>query len=184
MRRVVFGVVADQFAAQRIAACVRLEGLGVLLRVLERLAQREVEVKAVIVDEVGTRKLRAHRRDVIAAETISLEVGEAPPHFPETRRQFYAAPVGVDALGILARGFQRVPQAHPDARLLRIIREHGFVLRNRFLELADAPEYRRLEIAQARVGGIFGEQTSALRARRARACSPGAASSRSFAAPP
>ena len=53
---------------------------------------------------------------------------------------------------------QRVPETHPDARLLRVVREHRPVLRDGFLELADAAEDRRLEIAQPGIRRIVGEQ--------------------------
>ena len=47
-----------------VALGVVVEGLRVLRRVLERLAEREVEVEAVLGREVVARKLGAHRREV------------------------------------------------------------------------------------------------------------------------
>ena len=57
------------------------------------------------------------------------------------------------------------------------------ILRDGLFVLADAPEDRRLEIAQPGIGRLVGEQVARPRAARLRACSAGAASWRSSGAP-
>ena len=47
---------------------VVMEGVGVLAAVLERLAEREVEVKAVLGTQIRARQLRAHLQRLRALE--------------------------------------------------------------------------------------------------------------------
>ena len=60
---------------------------GPVALVLERLAERVVEVQPVVVAELAAAELRLHGRDFLGLEPARLEVGEAPPGFAETRRQ-------------------------------------------------------------------------------------------------
>jgi hypothetical protein len=73
------GVVVEPLATQRIALAVVLEGLLETSGVLEGLAEREVQVEAVLRAQVVARQRGAHRLDVRVAEADRLEVGQAPP---------------------------------------------------------------------------------------------------------
>ena len=61
------------------------ERLVAAAEVVERLAQRELEVEAVIVLQAVALKRLLHRRDVVFGEPNRLEVGQAPPRFAERR---------------------------------------------------------------------------------------------------
>ena len=79
----VVGVVPQIRSSHGIAGRVLFERRRVVLEVLERLAEREVEVHAVLEPEVVTQELRAHRGDVVLAETEGLQVREAPVRLAE-----------------------------------------------------------------------------------------------------
>src|SRR6202044_78031 len=63
---------------QRVAALIVSPGVGWLASILERLAQRKTQMPAVL--EIGRRGglLLGHPRHFVFAESIVLEVGEAP----------------------------------------------------------------------------------------------------------
>src|SRR5262249_49572755 len=70
--------VANSAAAAIVALRVVLERRGIVARVLERLAHREVEVIAVLVDEIGARELSPHGGEIGIGEAEGLEIREAP----------------------------------------------------------------------------------------------------------
>src|SRR6185436_2736936 len=78
--RGLLGVVAHQLAAQRVAARVLIERRRVFAHVFERLAEREMEMEAVVVGEIFALDLRTHGGDVIGREAEGLEVRETPPY--------------------------------------------------------------------------------------------------------
>ena len=57
-------------------------GCGVAL-VLQRLAEREMEMKLVLFGQIGRGERRLHRGDVRRVEADGLQVGEAPPDLAE-----------------------------------------------------------------------------------------------------
>src|ERR1700734_3049715 len=57
--------IADALLAQSIALRVLLERLGVGVRVLEGLAEREMQVIAILLGKVRARLLSAHRGEII-----------------------------------------------------------------------------------------------------------------------
>ena len=59
------GKIADALFAQSIALRVLLERLGVSVRVLESLAEREMQVIAILLGKVRARLLSAHRGEII-----------------------------------------------------------------------------------------------------------------------
>ena len=69
------GVVADARAPQTIAFLVVLERFRELPGVFERLAEREMKVKAILWRQLGSRQLRLHRLDVCGLELEGLQVG-------------------------------------------------------------------------------------------------------------
>ena len=83
----VVGAVAQLRAAQGIAVAVVRERRRVVAGILQRLAQGEVQVQAVLVRKIGARALRTHHRHVVVAEAEGLQVGQAPPHFAEAGLQ-------------------------------------------------------------------------------------------------
>ena len=88
-------IVAERRVVGAIALGIGGEGGLVLALVLQRLAQREVEMDALLV--VGRPiARRPHRRNVFRRETEGLEVGEAPPHFAEHRVLPKRGAIGVD----------------------------------------------------------------------------------------
>ncbi len=64
---------------RRVSLRVVLERVCVGLRILQRLAEREMEMIAVLLADIGPRDLPAHDVDVVGLEAERLEVGEAPP---------------------------------------------------------------------------------------------------------
>jgi hypothetical protein len=144
--------------AQRVARAVMLEGGRVLVAVFQRLAQREVQVQAVLGVQVAALQLRAHPGDVGIVEAEGLEVGQAPPGIAEARFERGAAPVGGDRALRVAGGLQCVPQAQPDPGLVRMPGEDALVQPDRFVVIASAAQHDRLEVAVAGVAGIAGQQ--------------------------
>src|SRR5256885_14122230 len=73
------GIVNHRGAPQRVAAGVMREGCSGVSGILERLAERELELQAIVVPEVLPRQLRLHGRDIAGAEAEGLQVREAEP---------------------------------------------------------------------------------------------------------
>ena len=122
-------------------------------------------MKPVVGRQRRARELLAHGLRLRRREAKRLEIREAPVSLAEIRRPFDALEIGVDALGVVAGGLERVPQAHPHLGLVRIVREHASVLLDGRRVLADAPEDRGLEIAIAGIARLVGEQPLHLRER-------------------
>ena len=154
---------------QRVAAGIVREGPGVLAAVLERLAEREIQVQPVLVFEVRALQLRPHRGDVGIVETEGLEVGQAPPGIAEARVEFEAAAIGGDRAFAQARGLQRVPLAEPDMGLVGMFGEEVFVQFDRFPEVAGTAQHHRPEVAIAGIAGVLGQQPFDLGQRLLRA---------------
>ena len=144
-------IVGMELQAQRVAACIVRERLLVQRPVLERLAERELEVQPRVAVEVRALEQRAQRRELRLAKTERLEVRQAPVRLPERRLHGDGAPVRLDGLGGAAGGAQRVPEAHPDLRLLRMLLEHALVDLDRLRVVAEIGEDRGLQEA---VGGV------------------------------
>jgi hypothetical protein len=140
-----------------------LEGLCILPAVLERLAEREVQVKAILGRELAARQLRLHRLDVRRLELECLEVGETPIRFAELRRELDAPAVRLQAVGLPVRGLQRMAVAHPDTGVVRIVREHACIQVQRLIVVADAARQRGLQSAVARIERIRLDQLLHLR---------------------
>src|SRR6185312_17114390 len=67
--------------AQAIARGVMRKGIRIGRRVLERLAQRELEMHPVVIRDIPTRERLAHGVHIFLAEAESLEISQAPPGF-------------------------------------------------------------------------------------------------------
>jgi hypothetical protein len=100
------------------------EGVGVAGLVLQRLAERELEVNPVVVGHIGARELPAHRLDVRRVEAEGLQVGEAPPRLAVTGCQPDGVAVGRDAVTGASRRLEYITVGDPDARIGWVIREH------------------------------------------------------------
>src|SRR5579862_27226 len=84
------------FAAQRVGEAVLFEGFFVETFVLQRLAEREMEVEAVLVLDVASRDLLAHRGRVVRREAEGLEVRKAPPRLAEAGLEAEALAISSD----------------------------------------------------------------------------------------
>ena len=113
------------------------EGPGRVAGILERLAEREVEVEAVGVGQITGRQRGLHRADIVCGKLHGLQVGKAPPDFAEGRGNRQRLPVGGDPVGLPPDGFQHMAIAHPDLGLARRGLQHLLVKRNRLVEPAD-----------------------------------------------
>ena len=81
--------------------------------ILERLAEREVKMKAVILADAGRVKRLLHCGNVVVAEADRLQIGKAPPDLAQRRLDRKRSPVGGDAFGLVSNRFQDVAVAHP-----------------------------------------------------------------------
>ena len=141
----------DLVAAQGVALRIVLEGARVVLQLLEGRAEGEMQVKAVIGAQVVARQLLAHGRDFSFAELVDLEVREAPPGFSALRQQCDAAVVCLDAVGLAARGRERVAVAHPDAGLTGTGLQHCGKKLECLRKIAYLAEHDGLEVAVSAV---------------------------------
>ena len=163
MRRV--DGIGDGLAAERVSFRVVLERFRERLRVLERLAEREVEVIAVLFADVGPRELPAHDGDVARLEAERLEVGEAPPGLAEVGKKLGAPAVRIDAFVRPAKRLERVAVTHPAFRQRGLLAEKNFIDFDRFLVFADPDQRRRAQCAIARIAGLLRHQQIDLRER-------------------
>jgi hypothetical protein len=166
------GLVVQALAAQRIAPPVVAEGGLEGAGVLARLAQRELQVEAVLVGQVRPLQLGFHGRHVGLGEADGLQVGQAPPGLTELRRQRDRAAVGLDRVGLAADGLQSMAVAHPDLGLLRLVLQHPLVEADRLFVLADPAERGGLQVAVAGVARILGQQAVTLGDRGLRLVPP------------
>ena len=104
---------------QPVRRLIMSEGGGMVFRIVHRLAQREVEVEAVVGGDrrVGQRTL--HRGDVGGVEPDRLEVGQAPPQFAQRRLQPQRRAIGGDRFGLLADRLEHRAEAEPQLGLVR-----------------------------------------------------------------
>ena len=141
------------------------EGWLVLPLILERLAERELEMQSIIIRQAVRLERRAHRAHVLAVEAKGLEIGEAPVDFTERRLQGSGAAVGRYALGQASLRLQRVAVTHPDLRLLRKVFEHRLINLDRLTVIARTCQQRRLEIAVAGIARLLRQQLIDVRQR-------------------
>src|SRR3954466_5740508 len=67
--------------AEGIAAGIMFKGRVYLARIVHRLSKCEVEVKSILVGQIGRFESAAHRFDIVLCEFHGLEVRETPPGF-------------------------------------------------------------------------------------------------------
>src|ERR1700730_18446791 len=151
-------VVMDLGAPLAVTLPVVLEGGAVVLLILETLTQCEMKVIPVFGLQIAALQLRLHLSQLLRAEAEGLEVGEAPPRFPETGVQLECAPVGADPLARPAGGLERMPVAQPQLRLARVLLEHAGVDVDGARIFPDTREDRGLETAVVGVARLGGEQ--------------------------
>ena len=121
-RSVASGVVVDRLAAQRVARGVVLERFRVVACVLQRLAEREMEVEAVLVREVArARAARASRRSSRGEKRKVLRLARLHQASPRPGASAMALAIGGDAFVLAADGLQRMAVAHPALGLARMI---------------------------------------------------------------
>ena len=144
------------------------ERIGVFGAILQRLAQREIEMEAMLGVEIITKELRAHRRDLVVAEAEGLEIGETPIRLAEAGIERDAAAIGGDGLVLTPGGLQRVAVAHPHPRVVRIFAEDRFVQFDAGVVFAETAQDCSLQRAAAGIARIVGEQGFELGQRRLR----------------
>src|SRR3546814_9823555 len=93
------------------------EGPLRLSGILQGLAEREMQVEAIVGADVRAFERRRHRRDVALPQLDGLQIGQAPPYFTQPRRDFEAAAIGGDAVLLPANRLQHMAVAHPHLRL-------------------------------------------------------------------
>ncbi len=134
--------------------------------VLQRLAERVVQVEAVVVAQVGARHRLAHRPSLGRLEPHRLQVGEAPVGLAEAGRERDGAAIGGDGVGRTAGRLQRVPVAQPDLRLAVPLGQHALVELDGAGVLADQAERRGHQVAVVGIGRVFGQQALDVGQRR------------------
>ena len=148
-------------SANGIAALVAGESLVEIAAVLERLSQREQEVRLVVgitAVVVLRQDLGTHPLDVRVTEAKRLEVREAPVGLADRRAELDRVPVGGDGLVDAANGLQRVAVVHVCVRLLRVVFEDGLEDRQRRFVLAFLHEERAFHQPIRRVARLGAEQ--------------------------
>ena len=146
-RRIIVGTIRNHLAAQRVAAQVMLERLRVFVGILQRLADREFEMQAILRAEVAALQLLAHRLQLIGVEAEGLQVGQAPVRLAETGFQRDAPAVSLDRAVLESCGLQRMAVAHPDPGVARIFGEDSVIDLDRWRVVADPAQDHRFEIA-------------------------------------
>ena len=155
--RGLLGPIRHELEPDPVALGVVPERALVLGLVLERLAERELEVAALLAVDLAAQR-GAHRRDLVGGEAEGLEVREAPPGLAVARVERDRAAVGLDRARLVAGRAERVAEAEPDLRVARILLEQGFVERDRGFVVAHAAEHHRLEVPAERIVGIRPQQ--------------------------
>ena len=163
------GTISELGAAQRVARRIVRKGRLHRSAIFERLAQREVEVEAVLLGHSVTLQRGLHRGDIGIAELDGFEVGQAPPCLTQTREQPNRFAVGLHPLGLLPDGFEHMPVAHPDARLVRGFFQHLRIKHQRIVEVTDAAQRGGLQVGVAGIVRVFGQHLVELRNRLRRA---------------
>ena len=153
------GIIIDQRAAPAIAFRIMMEGGSGLPQILQRLAEREMEMEAILPADRRVRQRGLHRGGICRIELHRLQIGEAPPDLAQPGGRGERAAIGGDAVRLPADRLQQMAVAHPDLRLIGEALQHGFVKRDRLLIGADAAERGRLQI-------LVGLQVDALQRRK------------------
>src|SRR4029079_6068292 len=86
------------FSAQRIARGIMLESFVPPAKVMERLAECKLHMKAVPIVEIVALQQPLHRRHVSVGEAHRLEVGEAPPNLTYRGIDGDRLAIGIDRL--------------------------------------------------------------------------------------
>ena len=107
------------FAVQGVRLTVVSESAIVHARILERFAERELEMHALLFAQLLAQKDAFHCLDVIRGEAKRFEIRQAPVRLAERRLHGDRATVGGHALVLPALGPQRMAKAHPDLGLVR-----------------------------------------------------------------
>src|SRR5579883_1361007 len=164
--RILLRTVRMLLAPQRVAARIVAEGAFVRGAILESLAEREMQVQAILARQARPLERARHRLDVTVLEAKGLEVREAPPGLAEGRLQLERPAVRLDALDTASLGLECMPQTHPRERLARRDGEHRAIELDGAGILAEVRENGRLEIAVAEIARIPREQQIHLAQRR------------------
>src|SRR5690349_10629910 len=78
-------IVIDHRPPQPIALPIGSEAGFEIAAILERLAEREVEVESILGRKLGCRDRPAHCLDFLVGKSKGLQIGEAPPDLPQSR---------------------------------------------------------------------------------------------------
>ena len=143
-----------QFQAQRIAFRIMGECLVRNVGVVHRLAEREFEMKPVLVAKARSPQRGPHRRNVRFVEADRLQVREAPPRLAQRGLQLDRLAIGGDAFGLPPDRLQHVAVAQPHARLVRALCRARPVKLDRLVELAEPAERRGLEVPVTDLVGL------------------------------
>ena len=115
----------------------------VIAAILERAAEREVEMERVDGSKVAAKR-GLHRLDVAVVEAEALEVGEAPPRLAVSGGDLDRLAQRLHRLGGLAKVVERVAEAHPQEGAARLLAKQRAVHRDLFLAAADQAQQRRV----------------------------------------
>src|SRR6185369_4017111 len=151
-------IVVVMFSPKCIALCVVSKRLLVGLAVFERLAERELEMKAVIVCQVIALERPAYRPDIILRETEGLEIGKTPVSLAQRRLYLDRAAIRRDAIILASGRLERMAVAHPDLGLLWKFLEERFVDRDRLAVVTEIRKYRGLQCPVGRIARLPGQQ--------------------------
>ena len=110
-----------------------MPGLGDLAPVLQRLAEREAEVIAILQRRCRRRLLGAHARDLLVAEAIGLEVGQAPIGVAEIGPGRRRRAIGLDRLRDPADRLQRMAEPQVHVRRFGRVGQHVPIERDRLV---------------------------------------------------
>ena len=151
------GIVVQLLAAQGVPIAVVRKSCVRLAAIFERLAQRKVEVEAVFRGKFGRFERGLHHRDILGSEAIGLEIGEAPPRFPQRRHQFDRAAIGGHPFVKPPHGFQHVAIAHPYPRLARRTFQNIGIDSQGILEIAEPAQRCSLKVCVPGVVRFIGD---------------------------
>ena len=131
---------------------------GVIGLVLQRLANGELEMLAILVGQPRLRQFGAHGAQVLGRKAEGLQIGQAPPDLATARIQLQAAPIGVNRALLVAGRLQGMAIAHPDARVLGIfVEDRGIQVDGRGI-VANPTQHDRLQVAVTGVAGFDRQQ--------------------------
>ena len=154
----VTGVVMNRRATQAVAGGVMVERCLVLAAVLERLAERKLEVRALGVSQSVADQCGAYRVDLVLGKAEGLQVREAPVGLTGTGLKRYGATVGRDAVCFPPGTGERMPVAHPDRRLRGMTAQDLVVDPDRLGVIPDLRQDDGAQIAVRPVARLDGEQ--------------------------